>query len=63
MAPLRSDRRKGAIMRPTKFPAEAITALLRKQKVATIQELKGCGSFPLVINAFAFSGLGLMRCR
>lgn len=39
MALLRFSRRKGAIMRPTEFPAEAIVALLRKQKIAAMPQL------------------------
>jgi len=39
MAPLRLSRRNGAIMRPTEFPAQAIDALLRKKKIASMPEL------------------------
>jgi hypothetical protein len=34
-----NERRNGAIMRPTKFTAENIATLLRKQKIATLPEL------------------------
>jgi hypothetical protein len=39
MALLRIHKRKGAVMRPTEFPAEAIVALLRKRKIATMPQL------------------------
>jgi len=39
MALLRVCGRKGAIMRPTTFSAEAIAVLLRKRKIATLPEL------------------------
>ena len=41
MAPLRIYKRKGAIMRPTDFSAEAIATLLRKQKIARMPKLMG----------------------
>lgn len=39
MALLRFVYRKGAIMRPTEFPSEAIVTLLRKRKIATLPEV------------------------
>ena len=39
MALLRFYERKGAVMRPTEFSAEAIVALLRKRKIATMPQL------------------------
>ncbi len=39
MALLRFYKRKGAVMRPTEFSAEAIVALLRKRKIATMPQL------------------------
>lgn len=39
MALLRIYERKGAIMRPTEFPAEAIVDLIRKQKIAAMPQL------------------------
>ena len=39
MALLRIGRRKGAIMRPTDFSADAIATLLRKQKIARMPKL------------------------
>ena len=39
MALLRIDKRKGAVMRPIEFSAEAIVALLRKRKIATMSQL------------------------
>jgi hypothetical protein len=39
MALLRIHKRKGALMRPTEFPAEAIVSLLRKRKIATMPQL------------------------
>lgn len=39
MAQLRIERRKGAIMKTTQYPAQAIATLLRRQKIATLEEL------------------------
>lgn len=39
MALLRIIERKGAVMRPTEFSAEAIVSLLRKRKIATMPQL------------------------
>ena len=39
MAPLRIYRRKGVIMRPTDFSADAIATLLRKHKIARMPKL------------------------
>lgn len=39
MALLRQLKRKGAIMRPTKYSVSSITTLLRRRKIATMPEL------------------------
>jgi len=61
VALLRIYERKGAIMRPTEFPAEAIVALLRERKIAAMPQLMA--ALGTCSRRTVFRRLKELRCR